>query len=451
MRVKISYVLLFIILTIQMPAHARDLKVAIIGAGMSGLTAGHYLKKAGFNHVTVFEKEEEIGGKILSRKFEGSLYELGAVWIFKEYLTILEMVGEFNIPLGRFPGKKRIVTEDGNRIPFLAYGLEKYDLLQILEAVINAKKVLAKYSYLKKPGFAGVSSDLFDSFENFVKKNKLESIVYIMEPFLVGTGYGYSKDVPAMYILKPTVLIFDSLVEDIINEKFGIPSNAFQFFPGGFGAFLEAMAKDLDVKTGEEVLKVIRSNSEIEIQTNKGFYTFDRIIVSTPPDATLKFLDATEEENFLFSQMESNFYQITAFSGNGLPQNEVMFLAKATEEKNKGVPAVLANWGKRNNVWVALTPYDMGNGSIPTDILMDKLVEEINFLGGVPGQILFSRGLTYFFHYNSDFLSKNTPYEKLESMQGNLGTYYIGGHLNFESVEHTAQYAKELVRKYFKD
>jgi hypothetical protein len=33
-------------------------------------------------------------------------------------------------------------------------------------------------------------------------------------------------------------------------------------------------------------------------------------------------------------------------------------------------------------------------------------------------------------------------------MQGNLGAYFIGGHLNFESVEHTAQYAKEVVNRY---
>lgn len=449
MKVKIKYVLLFLSLIIQVPTYARDLRVAIIGAGMSGLTAGHYLKKAGFDHVTIFEKEAEIGGKVLSRKLDGALYDLGAVWVFKEYTTILEMIREFNIPLRRFPAKKTILNEEGKRLSFLDYGLEKYDFLEILDGLLTAKKVLAKYAYLKKPGFAGVSPDLFDSFENFVKKNKLESIVHIMEPFLVGTGYGYSQDVPAMYILKPTVLIFDSLVEDIINEKFGIPSNAFQFFPGGFQAFLEALAKDLDVKTNEEVLKVTRLNGEIEIQTNKGAYVFDRLIISTPPDATLKFLDATEEENFLFSKMQSNFYQITGFKGNKLPKNEVMFLARATDEINRGVPAVIANWGKSNNVWVALSPYDIRKGYIPPEVLRDKLEVEISGLGGEVDNIIFSRGLNYFFRYNGDFLNRYSPYKKLESIQGNLGTYYIGGQFNFESVEHTAQYAKEVVRKYF--
>jgi protoporphyrinogen/coproporphyrinogen III oxidase len=453
MRVKTKHLILvnlFWVLIIQSPlVLAKDLKVAIIGAGMSGLTAGHYLKKAGFSHVTIFEKEAEIGGKVLSRELDGALYDLGAVWVFKEYTTILEMIREFNIPLRRFPAKKTILTEEGKRLSFLDYGLEKYDFLKIFDGLLNAKKVLAKYAYLKNPGFAGVTPDLFESFENFVKKNKLESIVHIMEPFLVGTGYGYSQDVPAIYILKPTVLIFDSLVEDIINEKFGIPSNAFQFFSGGFQAFLEAVAKDLEVKTNEEVLKVTRVNGEIEIQTPKGIYVFDRLIISTPPDATLKFLDATEEENFLFSKMQSNFYQITAFKGRRLPKSEVIFLAKATDMENRGVPAVLANWGRNNNVWVSLAPYDIRNGYISPEVLRDKLRDEVKDLGGEIDKILFSRGLTYFFHYNGDFLKHYSPHKKLESIQGNLGTYYIGGHLNFESVEHSAQYAKEVVRKYF--
>jgi protoporphyrinogen/coproporphyrinogen III oxidase len=424
---------------------AGELKIAIIGAGMSGLTAGHFLKKRGFENVTIFEKEEEIGGKVLTKKLDGTLYDLGAVWVFKEYATILEMVRELGVPLKRFPARKTIL-DDGNRLLFLDYGLTKYNFFEILEGLIKAKEVLAKYSYLKNPGFTEVSPELFDSFEDFVQKNNLDSIKYITEPFLVGTGYGYSGDVPAMYILKPTIMIFDSLVEDIIDEYFGIPSEAFQFFPGGFQSFLEVLAKDLDVKTGEAVLKVVRENGEVKIQTSKGNYTFDKVFISTPPDATLKFLDATEDEKSLFSQMQFNYYQITAFKGKRLPKHEVMFLSKAIDENNRGVPAVIANWGKSNNVWISLTPYDFKGGPISPEVLRAKMEEEVNSLGGEVDEILFDRGLTYFFHYSSDFLNQNSPYEKLESMQGNLGTYYIGGYLNFESVEHTAQYAKEVVK-----
>ena len=51
-------------------------KVAIIGAGLSGLTTAFYLKKAGIPF-TIFEKSNSIGG-VMQTKNDGSfLYETG--------------------------------------------------------------------------------------------------------------------------------------------------------------------------------------------------------------------------------------------------------------------------------------------------------------------------------------------------------------------------------------
>ena len=39
----------------------KNKKIAILGAGVTGLTAAYYLSKKGYN-VTIFEKSEEVGG-----------------------------------------------------------------------------------------------------------------------------------------------------------------------------------------------------------------------------------------------------------------------------------------------------------------------------------------------------------------------------------------------------
>jgi protoporphyrinogen oxidase len=62
----------------------KDMKIAIIGAGASGLTAAYYIIKLGYRDVTVFEKEDYVGGKVLSYKFEGKTYDLGAIIIGDE-------------------------------------------------------------------------------------------------------------------------------------------------------------------------------------------------------------------------------------------------------------------------------------------------------------------------------------------------------------------------------
>ena len=50
--------------------------IVIIGAGLTGLTLGHYLKKAGFS-VTIIEKENRTGGVINSYREKGFLFESG--------------------------------------------------------------------------------------------------------------------------------------------------------------------------------------------------------------------------------------------------------------------------------------------------------------------------------------------------------------------------------------
>ena len=54
--------------------------VAIIGAGMSGLSAAHHLAGAGFD-VTVIEARDRIGGRIWTDRRLGQPLDLGASWI----------------------------------------------------------------------------------------------------------------------------------------------------------------------------------------------------------------------------------------------------------------------------------------------------------------------------------------------------------------------------------
>ncbi len=433
------------------PAYSsvQNQKIAIIGAGISGISAAYYLKKQGYENVTIFEKENRLGGKILSREFDGPLYELGAVWVFKDYKEIIKLAQEYKVPLTRFSAKKTILDENGIRYSFLTYGIKKYDPFEILLDVWKLKSILKKYSGLNKPGLSNIPEELYDTFDNFIKKNKLESLAYIVEPFIIGCGYGYFKDVPAIYYIKPTLLILDSLLANILDEK---DSSAFQFFPGGFQNFLEKISFGQKINLEEEVLGLNRykkeNGYEIQVRTTKGSYTFDRVIISTPPDDTLKYLDYTEEEYSFFSQMKSNYYQITALSAQGLPQNEVMFLDKASNKQNRGTPAVLANWGDHNHIWIALSPFDNKSGKIPWDILLNKIQGELESLNGTLENILFTKGINYFFHFEEADLVKK-PYEKFESLQGRLGTYFVGGYLNFEGVEHSTQYSKNIILKYF--
>lgn len=72
-------------------------KVAVIGAGISGLTCAYELKKAGFD-VEVFEKEATVGGRMGSRTREGLSFDIGAQMVSRSYDSVLAYCKELGIP-----------------------------------------------------------------------------------------------------------------------------------------------------------------------------------------------------------------------------------------------------------------------------------------------------------------------------------------------------------------
>ncbi|TRY68923.1 hypothetical protein TCAL_05228 [Tigriopus californicus] len=57
-------------------------KVVVIGAGMAGISAAHYLVENGVSDVILVEASDRIGGRIQTIFREGKPLELGAEWIF---------------------------------------------------------------------------------------------------------------------------------------------------------------------------------------------------------------------------------------------------------------------------------------------------------------------------------------------------------------------------------
>ena len=53
--------------------------ISIIGSGFSSLSAACYLAKAGHN-VTVYEKNEKLGGRARQFKAKGFTFDMGPSW-----------------------------------------------------------------------------------------------------------------------------------------------------------------------------------------------------------------------------------------------------------------------------------------------------------------------------------------------------------------------------------
>ena len=76
-------------------------RIAVIGGGIAGLNAAHYLKKAGFR-ATVYEASPRLGGRIQSvadAVAPGIVSEFGGEYIDTHHLDLLALAQEFDLPL----------------------------------------------------------------------------------------------------------------------------------------------------------------------------------------------------------------------------------------------------------------------------------------------------------------------------------------------------------------
>ena len=76
-------------------------RIAIVGAGMAGLSAAYRLKGAGL-HATVYSAEERLGGRMLSATgllAPGVVTELGGEFIDSNHVHMRSLAAEFDVPL----------------------------------------------------------------------------------------------------------------------------------------------------------------------------------------------------------------------------------------------------------------------------------------------------------------------------------------------------------------
>jgi len=283
-------------------------KIAIIGAGISGISAAAYLAKAG-NEVHVFEKHNQPGGR--ARQFEtdnGFTFDMGPSWYWmpdimesffndfdhrtSDFFELISLNPQFEMI---FSELKLAIPESFEEMKTLFEGLEKGAGQKLEEFMVSAefKYEIGMKEFVQKPchnwlefispkiASSALKLDLLRNFRSYVakyfKNRKLRTLMEFPVIFLGASP----KNIPALYSLM-----------NYGGYKMGT------FYPmGGFYQLILGMKKVAE-KQGtlfyfnKNVSKINTDNGKVSsLLINDEYHEFDAVIASSDYHHTESLLD----------------------------------------------------------------------------------------------------------------------------------------------------------------
>ena len=232
-------------------------RVLVVGAGMSGAKAARVLDSAGFN-VVVLEARDRIGGRTWTDKGLGAPVDLGASWIHgRRGNPITKLAKEIGAPIYNWDyGDAELFNEGGvgdGRF-MLAYDSFENKVYAAAEKVIARNPAASVQDVIDAMKADGAFGKLNEKEINFLVHGSIEANVAADADQVLAAGL-------------------------VIDEEFG---GGDAVLPGGYGQLTAALLQDLDVRINHEVTAVDMIDDIVRVDTNKGAFEADYVVVTAP-------------------------------------------------------------------------------------------------------------------------------------------------------------------------
>ncbi|RLJ69943.1 protoporphyrinogen oxidase [Hydrogenivirga caldilitoris] len=251
--------------------------IVIIGSGISGLSTAFRLRKLGYD-VVVYEKDEDIGGNIKTATQEGYTFELGPQTVLadEEVMAFFKEAGLE--PLVASPSSKnRYIYKGGKLVP-----LPMSPLLFLFSPLLS---LTAKLRVLKEPWASGPVKNE-ESIADFVRRRLgQEFLDYIVAPFVSGVYAGDPERLSVKYATRRVYALeqeFGSLIRGALKKKALGPKGVLVSFEGGLYTLIRELARGVEVKRENVVLKIRKKEDRFILDTREGKVETKALVVSSP-------------------------------------------------------------------------------------------------------------------------------------------------------------------------
>ncbi len=270
------------------------IKVAIVGAGIAGLSAAYHLRKHGVQDIQILEASSTIGGRIQSFReiFTQDIIDNGKHLISGAYTNFFEL-------LDFFETKEKLFSPRNLKIPLISkekqyhFELGNPKKLKQLQSMfqIGNQNFIDKYNLIKflfSIKFPkGILHNLFnsipDKFENFTveqllilsRQNK-ELVEYFWEPLTLATLNAPTNKAPASMLL---AVLKKAFFADPNSQKL-------YFSKVPLSELIKSEEKIsflAQIKTDTKVEKIKPAEHGFNILTSRGITLCDAVIITCSP------------------------------------------------------------------------------------------------------------------------------------------------------------------------
>lgn len=270
-----------------------DLDVAVVGAGVAGLSLAHRLRRTGLT-VRVFEAADHVGGRMASFRHGGYTVDTGAEQVpahgYEQTWRLLRELGIARVEVPRVGGPIA-VWRDGRAHPGVAHPLGlltgaglsvrgRLDLARLLGG-------LARRPALFDPDRPEDTPLGLDTVAELAARYHADVGDYQLAP-VVSSFFGWD---PARSAAAPFVCLM----------RAAGPASTWRTYAGGMDTLARRLAGHVDVRTGVAVREVVAGTDTALVRTDHETLTARSVVLCVPaPVAAELYVNApVEEREFL--------------------------------------------------------------------------------------------------------------------------------------------------------
>ena len=404
------------------------MKIAVIGSGISGLSAAYFLSKK--HKVDLFEQNDHFGGHSYTYEIKEEKkivpVDLGFI-VFNEltYTNLIKFFNELNIPFEKSNMSFSVSIKDTN----IEYGgsgftgifANKFNLFNF-KFLKMIKEIISFYNYA--PSLLNNETSV-ETLGDYLKRSNLSK--YFVEFHIIpmvaaiwSMPFSKAKEMPLNLFLR--FFINHGLFRLKNRPQWYTVTNRSRTY----------VKKILEKISGEvfknyRVNKISRSNDNVRISIGNEFIDYDQVVLASHADQSLNMLDeATDEEKEILGKF--NYVSNSAFlhtDENLMPLRKNAWSSWNSITKNNETCITywlnkLQNLKTNKNYFLTLNPLEIIDES--------KIIKKVNFT-------------------HPYFNSENVKLQKdLYLLQGKKRTWFCGSYFGYGFHEDGLKSALEVVK-----